>query len=876
MSTTLGPTEWYTLGKVQYEKIKMFDMDWMNKPPSFHESMVACSPFAGPVAIARDPKKLAKAKGKIKPCLHIFQSNGKFISKVEWKDITCPLIGLHWTDEMRILCIFADGSGLSYSPFGDLEVKFNLLPVKSSDRIVSVEMYSSGLVALTEQLLFIMASDIDTLRPHISLMADAHLETHQYAPTCISVLEPKFTKSGTPEVFVATAAGSIMVVGKESVQDLSVSDKLTSSSRNGEPASVALMSIAPNGMFMALFTLDGILTVLNTTFDNKILSFDTHAVGPHAVPNQMVWCGEDAVVLYWKQSGLILVGPFGSWIRFGYDPEEPLILNPELDGCRVYSTLSHDLLRRVPSAIEKIRRVGSTAPGAMLLDALEAFDQGDAKADESIRSLQIEKALNEGVEQCIEAAADDVDHVVQRQLLRAASYGRSFEIGTTSTNEDAMEDIDTEIFVTRCRDIRVLNAIRSSSVAMPLTRTEYERLTPQVAVSRLVALRHHFFALKVCEYLNISTDRVLVHWACEKVKSCRDMSDEQIVSLVRAKLESAKQVSYSEIASCAEKAGRRRLATMLLDLEEMPADQVPLLLSMGEFELGLKKSIQSADTNLMYMTLLHIERTLKSMDEFKYVLLRDEGYREGIDLMLTYYRQTKSAPAKMEALWTDANGNATIQSADHAIRLAYRSSSWESHLEKLKYGAAKYAQAKATAHAKATEEQIDLIQEQLKLESKTGHKFLGLSVCDTIQRLCIDARREPKLLPLASTIAKKFKVPDKCFYRVKINALASTRQWDVLHKFSTEKKTPPSGYKSFALACYKQGEYDQAEGYAARITQDEEKFQTFMYMELWKAALDVAIKQKDPEKLSSIRNQCNKPQIHQLVDNAAVQLGFVS
>ncbi|GLE07999.1 hypothetical protein PINS_up018867 [Pythium insidiosum] len=32
-------------------------------------------------------------------------------------------------------------------------------------------------------------------------------------------------------------------------------------------------------------------------------------------------------------------------------------------------------------------------------------------------------------------------------------------------------------------------------------------------------MRHHFLALKICEYLSIPTDRVLVHWACEKVRA---------------------------------------------------------------------------------------------------------------------------------------------------------------------------------------------------------------------------------------------------------------------------------------------------------------------------------------------------------------------
>ena len=37
-------------------------------------------------------------------------------------------------------------------------------------------------------------------------------------------------------------------------------------------------------------------------------------------------------------------------------------------------------------------------------------------------------------------------------------------------------------------------------------------------LGRLAARNHHFLALKICEVLSLKNDRILVHWACEKVK----------------------------------------------------------------------------------------------------------------------------------------------------------------------------------------------------------------------------------------------------------------------------------------------------------------------------------------------------------------------
>ena len=50
-----------------------------------------------------------------------------------------------------------------------------------------------------------------------------------------------------------------------------------------------------------------------------------------------------------------------------------------------------------------------------------------------------------------------------------------------------------------------------------LTYEQYERLTETVVVDRLINRHHHYLALKICEYISMSSDKVLIHWACAKV-----------------------------------------------------------------------------------------------------------------------------------------------------------------------------------------------------------------------------------------------------------------------------------------------------------------------------------------------------------------------
>lgn len=56
------------------------------------------------------------------------------------------------------------------------------------------------------------------------------------------------------------------------------------------------MSFAPNGRFLACFTESSMLTVISTTFETKVLDFDT-SEGSTQPPLEMKWCGEDRYVV---------------------------------------------------------------------------------------------------------------------------------------------------------------------------------------------------------------------------------------------------------------------------------------------------------------------------------------------------------------------------------------------------------------------------------------------------------------------------------------------------------------------------------------------------------------------------------------------------
>ena len=135
-----------------------------------------------------------------------------------------------------------------------------------------------------------------------------------------------------------------------------------------------------------------------------------------------------------------------------------------------------------------------------------------------------------------------------------------------------------------CHTLRVLNMLRDPSVnalasphtqiAMFLTCKQYSFLGPHAIIDHLLCRRKYYLAIKVCQYLSIPPDFVLISWACQKVRHAGELSDEAVRDQIRDNLKSYSSISYRDIASVAFGVGRTRLATMLLEFEPRRAVRV--------------------------------------------------------------------------------------------------------------------------------------------------------------------------------------------------------------------------------------------------------------------------------------------------------------
>ncbi|KAJ9113615.1 hypothetical protein QFC22_005923 [Naganishia vaughanmartiniae] len=153
--------------------------------------------------------------------------------------------------------------------------------------------------------------------------------------------------------------------------------------------------------------------------DQSIADTDIRAVeGNHdgSLPSEVEWVGDQAIAMKWDDGRVFVMGPRGEGLSYLYSPAPVLV--GEIDGLRIISTETCEFIEKVADATLAVFSPGSTHKAAVLLQALENFEQGSPRANEGIRNIKPD--LASAVDVCIEAAGLEPDPVWQKKLLRVS------------------------------------------------------------------------------------------------------------------------------------------------------------------------------------------------------------------------------------------------------------------------------------------------------------------------------------------------------------------------------------------------------------------------------------------------------------------------
>ena len=298
------------------------------------------------------------------------------------------------------------------------------------------------------------------------------------------------------------------------------------------------------------------------------------------------------VAILWSHL-LLIVDAEKHWVR--YDIDRQTFISPEYDGLRLVDGENHDFLALIDASTSAIH--SPSAPGSLLVDAHQMFLKDDERAEEIISGIlfQFNSCLNvflalrdpnaeagcllpQAIGQCTLAATTELDTSRQKELLGAASFGKTLT-----------DDVDAKLFSRTIRILRVLNHLREAC-SMAITYQQFVRLSPFGLIERLLARGEHRLGWEVAEHLQLVEenptikDQIVSSWAASLIRQYSESGtgDHQSVTLrIRNRTRQlGVTVNFIEIAKQAAECSQIDLAYALIECEPRHKPRVELLLKI--------------------------------------------------------------------------------------------------------------------------------------------------------------------------------------------------------------------------------------------------------------------------------------------------------
>ncbi|KAL8908941.1 MAG: hypothetical protein Q9207_000517 [Kuettlingeria erythrocarpa] len=743
-----NPTaNWDKAGDLFYRKVQLYDAVF-DEDLGLENYIVAGAPYGGAIALYRDEAKLHTFRGTqtAKSSIDIYSCSGKLIRRINWDKGS--IRGLGWSEDERLYVVTEDGAVRSYYDLQGDFTQFSIGFGAGEHKVQACRFWPSGFVALLSNNHLVAVTYHGEPRPKL-LAVPPEDDVHAWA-----VIPPAYTLSRSVEVLLAIGETLYLVDSSEA------EDRVLP---NGPFKHI---SVSPNGLYVALYTESGMVWVITSDFQNKIGEYESKAKTP---PKDVQWCGNDAVMLAWEDE-VHLIGPKCASLRYYFDGWVHLL--PDVDGVRLMTNDVCEFLQKVPDCTEAVFKPGSTSPASVLLDAIDHLEKKSPKADENIRLIR--STLPDAVGTCVQAAGQEFDVHWQKQLLKAASFGKSI-----------LDLYSSDDFVDMCEAIRILNAVRDYKIGLPTSYDQYRCLNSERLVQRLINRHEYLLAIRISEYLRLPADKIHVHWASQKVRNSTQEEDAICETVVR-KLDGKAGISFEVIARAAYDEGRSHLATQLLNHETRAGKQVPLLLAMEEDEIALDKALESGDTDLVFFVLLQLKKKLPLASFFRLLtnrpvataLVESSAKDQDQELLKDLYYQDDRRLDGANLLFSEALNQTVPQTKIDKLKLANKV-----------LGDSK--DPTATLYSRSYAEAQALIRVQASLDHDVDARYTGLSLNETI--FCLIKTGYGKR---AAKVQSDFKVPEKTWWWLRLRGLVAKRDWGEIEEVSKQRRSP-IGWEAF-------------------------------------------------------------------------------
>ncbi|CAI4036829.1 hypothetical protein SMKI_16G1270 [Saccharomyces mikatae IFO 1815] len=558
-----------------------------------------------------------------------------------------------------------------------------------------------------------------------------------------------------------------------------------------------------------------------------------------STPDDICWCGNDTVACSFEDE-IKLYGPDGLYVTFWY-PFTVANLRAEIDGLKVITTEKIYFLSRVQPQTSSIFRIGSTEPGAMLVDSFSLLEDHAPKAIEILKNFVLEK----GVLDCIVAAIDEFEPKLQKMLLNAASFGKA---------SLQYKSFDANIFVDACNTIKLLNCFRSFGLF--LTAEQHKSITLKGVIDRLLMYHKYYECVQICRLANKRSllGYVFTEWAKDKIKENPDMEDDELLEKIKSRLNDIGVMDTIQMVTIAKIAyfeGRFQLSRSLALLEKNEEAKIEQLLDLDDNSLALKECIKLQNPSLTVSLLIALSKKLTNSQLTK--LLTIDMFNDPLYL---YYMRMDKAYLYDFYRQTDR----FIDLAHVLLQQGKEKQSLHSFLPQIKDLYSKIQNSEMVSNSiEQLQRQEKLWIYQESLGKRFGITFTNMTLDQTLSKL-IETGQDKQV----KEIVKKFKVNEKKLYHLKCRTLVEAKKFDQLLQFSQSKKSP-IGYMPFYTYLKSRGHIKEAAPYVSMISglSYQKKKKLYMDCKSFRDAIQLAGKEKDIPGLKEIYNNIpsNEPEL---------------
>ncbi|PKI84319.1 Vacuolar protein sorting-associated protein 16 [Malassezia vespertilionis] len=851
-------TEWHALGRAFYRRTLQYELQWALA--SLDGYMLASNADGSLFVATRDPTKLVvfHSNSHVEPQLQVYTGAGQLLDTIPWDGTRITALGFTWRDELVVV-----------SEDGQARVYALLVPLPTQGAAQGVEATPS--THYTRLSLGKHAEEVGVTHAIVlptcvfALLRDTSVVQRRFAGVHADYTtdSPWAEISGAPEpvqfaavpdaahltAWTVVHATHTVLVSTDST--LYALDEHGYTALRTEDAPYSALCASPDGKLLALLTPQKTMQVATMDFSRILRTFDLADSVPldaqdgHVALDDVLherfgktgmvglaWCGENAVAMAWPDR-VLLLGPYDAPLELGVRGTP--YMHADAHGLQIWHSAAHEYVEKVQEASALALRPGSTHVAAMLVDASREALQNSPHAYEAIRAILAD--LVPAVETCVQAAAQEWDVHTQRRLLHAALFGKSF-----------LDAYDASLFLRVSRTLRVLNNAREARVGIPTRCAAYEAEGPDMLLYRLAARNMHHTAIKICQYLGIRADNVLRHWARAKIARTKpllgqDDDGEQLADVIIARFREADTPNYADIALAAWRAGRPKLATILLGHEVRAVDQVPLLLHMQENRLALRRAVECGDSDLIYHVLFRLQRSMARGEFFRIVqLASQEGapapdtqhdtvglkpsahatYAHLAENLLAIYARVQDKEMLQELYYLDDRRvDSALLCIDEAPQTPAR---YAERVEALHAAARHFGDDKEHAvDAQLTNDAASLLGLQAIIDTELASmdvapahgSLIGLPLLKTIE-VCM----QHGLVRRAERLKQEYKVSEPMYFAAKVHACIATRDFDALAK--AVGKRPVYGYAPLLGALVHAGFLEEACAYAVKGVADKQ------------------------------------------------------